>query len=522
VSRGGKEDCVRFRSKGHETALWLILAACCISCSSTEPYGFPGNFLFGTASSSFQIDMGCPTLPPGRCTDPNSDWYQFATSPETIESGLTYLSGEDPAEVGPGHWELYPGDFDLVADELSNNAFRMNIEWSRIFDAPTDEIRGFESLRAAANQYALEHYHQVFAALRQRGLKPMVTLNHYTLPVWIHDAVGCHLSLGSCTERGWLDSDRLLREITKFSSFVAKEFGGEVDLWSTVHNSVTIWLTGYLLPTSTKVNPPAVWLQVAEAKAVYAALIEAHARMYDAVKENDLVDADGDGVNAMVGITFPMSPTRPQNPDEHYDRQGAENVFYLWNSVWLNAYVLGEFDRDMDGNAEFVEELAGRMDYLGLNYSLVIYIKGTRYPTFPEISPLSTFDPLVQDSREEPQGLYEMLMHLNETYGLPVIISESGVDDRHDDGRAPEYIVQHLVQVQQAMDDGVDVRGFMYGNLLDGFSWQNGTTFKYGLYAVDPTDPARNRRARQGAATYATIASQRDIPEELIFSYPLD
>jgi len=60
-----------------------------------------------------------------------------------------------------------------------------------------------------------------------------LTINHYTLPLWIHDGNACHQSLSTCTARGWLDKDRTVREIAKYAGFVAREFGAEVDLWAT-------------------------------------------------------------------------------------------------------------------------------------------------------------------------------------------------------------------------------------------------------------------------------------------------
>src|SRR5262245_45090891 len=160
----------------------LCLLALLWGCgSSGEDLSFSRGFLFGTAVAGFQVDMGCPTLPASACEDPNSDWYQFITSPVT--NGV--LSG-DPASAGPGEWELYASDLDLVSQGLGGNAFRMSFEWSRIFPTATDAAEGYDALKALANPDALAHYHAMLAAVRARGLKPLVTLNHYTLPTWIH------------------------------------------------------------------------------------------------------------------------------------------------------------------------------------------------------------------------------------------------------------------------------------------------------------------------------------------------
>src|SRR5262249_35045608 len=153
-----------------------------------------------------------------------------------------------------------------------------------------------DALRAWADPGALTYYHALFAALKARGLTPMVTLNHYTLPVWIHDAYGCHVDLAHCAPRGWLDHDTTVREIAKYAGFVAREFGGEVDLWATENEPFTaVAVAGYFSGFGQRSVPPGVGFDAQSTLAATLALIDAHARMYDAVKANDTADADGDG-----------------------------------------------------------------------------------------------------------------------------------------------------------------------------------------------------------------------------------
>ncbi len=151
-----------------------------VAADTPSPGAFSDGFLLGAATAGFQVEMGCPTLADDVCVDAASDWYVYMTSPETLDSPLTFLNGEDPAEVGPGHWELYESDYDLARDELGLNAFRMGIEWSRIFPTSTVGVEGHDALKAMANAEAVATYRAMFEGLRARGLKPVVTLNHYT------------------------------------------------------------------------------------------------------------------------------------------------------------------------------------------------------------------------------------------------------------------------------------------------------------------------------------------------------
>ncbi len=508
----------------------LLVLACCSDDTPTdstpakEARTFPAGFLFGAATAGFQVDMGCPTLPTSTCTDPSSDWYAFATSPDMIADPENHLSGQAP-EVSPGHWELYEQDFDRLRDEVHGNAFRMSIEWSRIFPTPTDGIEGHAALAAVASAPAIQHYHEVFAALRARGITPLVTLNHYTLPTWIHDAVGCHQDLATCSPRGWLDADRTVHEIAKYAGFVADEFGGDVDLWATENEPFAVVLPGYIFPTPQRTNPPAVSLAFTEAKIVMNALIQAHARMYDAIEGADTADADGDGDPAVTGLVYAMTPMTPHDPENELDVLGAKNLFYLWNMVFLNAVAKGDLDADMTGDAVHQADLENRMDYIGVNYYVSASVIGATTPFFPELSPLSTFNPLTIQQTTSARGIYDMIQIVHRDLGLPVIVTENGVTDPEGGAVGSAFITQHLSWVSRAVRDGADVRGYFYWSLMDNYEWNSGMDdpqYLMGLYAVDKDDPTKARVARSSVATYASIIDALGIPEDLAAKYPAD
>lgn len=501
-----------------------LTAACSSSDSATatppESFDFPKGFLFGASIAGFQADMGCPTLDAATCDDPNSDWYQFVTSPVTVGDGSDYLSGQPPS-VGPGHWELYDEDNDRLANELHASGFRFSLEWSRIFPTATDGIDGYDALKQLASKPALDHYHALLAGLKARGIKPLVTLDHYTLPTWIHDAVGCHQDLDHCSPRGWLDKERTIAEIAKYAGFCAREFGGEVDLWATLNEPFAVVLPGFIFPSGDRSNPPAVGLRFAEAKKVLVALIEAHARMYDAVKANDEVDADGDGKASEVGVVYAMAPVVPADPTYDVDVQGAKNLFYLWNMVFLNGAAKGDLDENLDGTIVHRDDLANRMDYVGINYYTRITTTGTAQPFFPDLSPLSTFNPLTAKRWEDyPRGIYEMAMIVKDQLGLPAIVTENGAADPNDDGTGPSYLVRHLEWLSRAIHDGADVRGYFYWTLMDNYEWNHGMDVRMGLYAVDKDDPQKTRVARKAVPVFAAIAQAGAIPDELVAKYP--
>ncbi|MCA9524298.1 MAG: glycoside hydrolase family 1 protein, partial [Myxococcales bacterium] len=254
--------------------------------SVDETWRFPTGFIWGSATAGFQIDMGCPTLSASVCEDPNSDWYAYVTDPATLASSSTHLSGDLPS-TGPGFYELYEADLDRVRDELHNNGFRFSFEWSRIFPTATDGVEGYDALREIANPVALEAYHAQLAAMKARGITPLATVIHYTLPLWLHDAVTCHTDFASCTKRGWVDRERAVREAAKYGGFLAREFGEAIDWWVTLNEPYQVMLFGYLLPNAERTNPPALTLKINEAKIVIRGLFDAALRVSKTNKDND-------------------------------------------------------------------------------------------------------------------------------------------------------------------------------------------------------------------------------------------
>ena len=482
-----------------------------------EGLRFPEGFVFGTAIAGFQADMGCPSLTPSECSDRASDWYQFTTDRATTTSPGAHLSGQDPERVGPGFWELFSEDIARADEQLHNGGLRFSLEWSRIFPTATDGVQGHEALRALADPRALARYHAMLTELNARGMQPVVTLNHYSLPVWIHDAVGCHEDFDNCSPRGWVDSERTIREITKYAAFCAREFGAQVDVWATLNEPLQNMLFGYLMPGEERSHPPAVSLKTTAARVVFNALIEAHARMYEVVKRHDTVDVDGDGHASFIGLVYPLVPIVANDPGWFLDNQAVQDVDYLWNRAFLRAVALGEYDEELNGESVYREDLAGRMDYIGVNWYFSMRVSGLGFSFLPQLTSKLTANPLnFEKIPNGPGALIKNLAWINQELGLPAIITENGVPDPGDDGTGPRYLVENLRELALAIEGGADVRGYFYWTLMDNFEWNHGMDERMGLYAVDAQDPLKRRVPRQTVETFAEIARWGVLPEHLL------
>ncbi len=503
---------------------WTLALALAAACSSPKPDPhFPPGFLFGAAIAGFQVDMGCPTIPAEKCDDPNSDWYQFVTDPRMLAiKDQIGLSGDPPSD-GPGFFELYPQDLARAKNDAKLDAVRLSIEWSRIFPTSTVGVNGYDALKAIASKDGIAYYHHIFATMKELGLTPLVTLNHYTLPTWIDDGVGCHLDFNHCTKRGWLDP-QTVTEIAKYAGFCAQEFGGEVDLWATENEPLAVVIPGYLAPSPERLNPPAVWLAGGgtDAKIVMMHMIQAHAAMYDAVKQRDRQDADGDGIDSRVGLVYNMEPLYPKDPTNPDDVSAAKNGNYLYNQIYLDATIQGQLDENLDGHEVYHPELANRMDFLGINYYSRTVVAGLHGPDVPKFSPLLNIDPLSIQEEAYPRGIYEMVKFASDRYHVPIIITENGTGASGDGENQVPCLVQHLEWLKRSIDEGADVRGYFWWTLMDNYEWNHGMgPYKMGLWAVSKLDPAKPRTPRPIVGVYARITTSREIPSDLAAQFPI-
>lgn len=498
---------------------WPCLAVLLLFACSNDR-SFPADFVLGTAVAGFQVDMGCPTLPAEKCEDRRSDWYGYITSTAAIARTQTHLAG-DPPSRGPGFYELYAQDLDR-AKSIGTDGFRFSIEWSRIFPESTVGIEDPAALDARANPEAMKYYRDLLAALKSRGIRPLVTLHHYTLPIWMHDGVGCTLDLDRCSPRGWLEPG-MVAEIAKYAGFVGRHFGADVDHWATLNEPLAVVIPGFLMPTAARTNPPAQLLRYEEGKQAIIAMIRAHAAMVDALRANDTVDADGDGRATFVGVVYPVAPVVPKDPSRALDVRAAENISYIYNDIFLNAVIKGELDEDIDGKGEVKPELVGRSDYLGLNYYFKVVVKGESSSFLPDFSPLLTFDPLALEQGEAfPEGLRTVLGKIKTSWPeMPVYITENGWDFASGYGQ-DKFLAEHLGYMLRAIhQDDVDVRGYYWWSLIDNYEWNHGMGMKFGLWAVDPMDPTKARTARPVVEAYRAVIEEGGLTDELAERFPL-
>lgn len=508
-------------------ALVALLAAAPASAARD----FPRDFLWGTASAGFQSEAG------GRPAnvDRRSDWYRFTSDPGLIADGV--VSGDRIAD-GPGFFHEWRGDLDRAARGLGNNAIRLGIEWSRIFPRSTAGVktgrrisgRELRRLDRLADHRELRRYRRILAGAQRRGLDVMLTLNHFTLPIWVHDPIAVRRAFAGVgaddpvptglKRAGWL-SRSTVGEFRKFAAYAAWKLHGDVDRWVTLNEPLVTVSQGFVsIPGVTGVKAPAI-LSYPAALRANENLGLANAAAYDAIHAQD--------PRAKVGFVQNMLDWRPQDPGSPADVASAANADAVLSRSFFEMAINGRYDTNANGAedpGEVRPGLAGKADFVGVNHYSPAYAKALGFPVTPTI-PLFDFVPTVAyEGHANPGGPpcptrcsdmgWEIdpagLRHVVEeaaAYGKPVYVTENGIDDADDDQR-PRYIRSYLRALAGAVADGTDVRGYYVWSLTDNYEWAEGYAPSFGLYGYDPDTLERERRGSAGV--YRRIARTGSLP----------
>lgn len=421
---------------------------------------FPLSFLFGTATAATQIEGGCTT----------SDWYAFSREPGHVRNGDTPL-------VACDSWNRWRDDFALQRS-LGLGAYRMSLEWARI-----------EPRAGEIDHGALDRYREMLGALRDSNIEPMVTLHHFTLPLWL-------------AREGGVLSAVFPERFARFARLAAGALGDLCRLWITINEPNVLATQGYLFglwPPGQRSLPAAI--------RAYYGLLEAHVAAYRAVKELR-------GDDARVGLAHHVRAATPARSGSIADRLAVEAITRLFNETFASAVcdgtMFGPFDALFRSRSGFRPvDARGTQDFFGMNY----YTRDVVHFSLAhgrELFIARTVPPGAERSdlgwEVYPAGLGELLRVWARRSGLPVIVTENGIADASDAKRA-RFLVLHLAEVARAIADGVAVTGYFYWSLLDNFEWAEGYEPRFGLVEVDYK--TQSRHVRQSAHTYSQIARER-------------
>lgn len=404
---------------------------------------FPDGFYWGAATASYQVEGNIF----------NTDWSKAASEGRV-----------PPAHRSSDHYNRYKEDFE-IAKSLSHNAHRFSLEWARI-----EPEEGKFDLKEIA------HYRDVLNELNKLGLRPYVTIWHFTLPLWF-------------SEKGGFERRDAHKIFKRYAEFVAKELGDLTTGMSTMNEPIVFASNGWLRGTwppfkrfslTDKVNitnsgkqydprPIKRLTHLFTYMRVVKNLAKAHKAAQKAIKK---VRPDMD-VSVITHIIL-----------FHADAKLLNRIIaWFANHHWTYA---------------FMNRVHAYCDSIGLNY----YI----HKKFGDAVQYEKTD---MDWDIYPEGLYDSLMMLTR-YKKPLFVSEAGIADKNDVHRAA-YIKKQVAAMWQAIHDGADVKGHMYWSLLDNYEWALGYEKCFGL--VEINYETLERKVRPSAYVYKKIIETNSVVE---------
>lgn len=450
---------------------------------------FPEGFVFGSATAAYQIEGA--VAEDGRRP---SIWDVFSHTP-----GRTV--GGDTGDVADDHYHRLDADLDLMAS-LGLQAYRFSIAWPRI----VPEGRG------AANRPGLDFYERLVDGLRTRGITPIATLYHWDLPQVLED------------EGGWTVRSTA-EAFGEYAGVVAQALGDRVDTWTTLNEPWCAAFLGY----GSGVHAPGRTDPLAALQAAHH-LNLAHGLGVQAIR------AALPG--ARTSVTMNLHVFRPEGPT---GAAAARRLDAVGNRIFLGPMLDGAYPADLLEDTagitdwSFVQDddlaaIRQPIDVLGVNYYSTSHVR-LRDGDAPNGAPASPwpgadgveFLPLEGPLTEmgwniDPAGLTDLLVAMHERYpGLPQMVTENGaafadvVEDGavHDADRI-DYLHRHFAAAQDAIAQGVDLRGYFVWSLMDNFEWSFGYSKRFGIVRVDYD--TLERTPKDSARWYAELIRTGELP----------
>ncbi|WP_018680178.1 GH1 family beta-glucosidase [Actinokineospora enzanensis] len=453
---------------------------------------FPADFLWGSATSSYQIEGA--TEVDGRGP---SIWDTFARGEGNVIGGHT----GDPA---CDHYHRYREDVALLA-ELGLPAYRFSIAWPRVMpDGRRVEPRG------------LDFYDRLVDELVAHGITPIPTLYHWDLPQALQDA------------GGWVNRD-VPSWFADYALVVGDRLGDRVRDWITINEPLCSAFLGY----GTGVHAPGL-------RDARQAVIAGHHHLLGHGLAATALRAHA-RPDTKVAVALNFAPPLTDSDDAEH-REAARRFDAVHNRFFLDPVLGRGYPPDLRADLAHLgalesairdgdEEMIGRpLDWIGVNYYAPSRVIPTPDPlqesncglpglrgvdVLPARGPLTTMD-----WEQDPVAFADLLLWLGEHCApVPLIVTENGssfedtvdADGRVRDTDRTHYLAEHLHAVHAAIAGGADVRGYLAWSLLDNFEWSFGYTRRFGLVHVD--FDTQRRRIKDSGRFYAEVVAANAVPD---------
>nr|QJC44967.1 beta glucosidase 4 [Stevia rebaudiana] len=446
---------------------------------------FPRNFLFGTASSSYQFEGAY--LADGKGL---SNWDTFSHTPGNIVDGSN-------GDIAVDHYHLYLKDVELM-EYLGINTYRFSISWARIL--PKGRFGN-------VNFAGIKHYDKFINSLIEKGIQPFVSLTHYDMPQELEDRYG-----------GWL-SPQIQKDFAYYASICFKYYGDRVKYWVTINEPNVAAIRGYRSGIYPPARCSASFGNCSSGDSEREPFIVAHNMILSHSAALNLYRSKyQDKQKGNIGIAINAVWYEPFSNSSH-DKLAAQRALSFYMNWILDPIILGHYPKEMKDILgcllpEFSDDdLKNGLDFIGINHYTSFYAKDclhskcvqgpgiTKTEGYYLRTAIKNNIPIGEPTAVDwlyvyPEGMEKTLTYLKNRYNnTPMFITENGfgVMNQPDssiysllnDDKRVEYMTSYLDALVSAIRQGADVRGYIAWSFLDNFEWSSGYTIRFGLYHVD-------------------------------------
>ncbi|CAI9087789.1 OLC1v1021958C1 [Oldenlandia corymbosa var. corymbosa] len=472
----------------------MLLCLCDMSFSvpletNLHQFILPNNFLFGTASSSYQFEGAFSSEGKGL-----SNWDIFSHQTGNILDGSN-------GDVAVDHYHRYLEDINLMKD-LGVNSYRFSLSWARIL--PRGRFGN-------VNMAGIEHYNKLIDALLQKGIYPFVSLTHYDIPQELEDRYGA-----------WL-SPKVQDDFRYYAEICFKYFGDRVKHWVTFNEPNVVAIRGY----RSGIYPPGRCSALfgncssgdSEKEPLIAAhnMILSHASAVDTYRTRYQKTQGGS-----IGIVINAIWYEPFS-DSSEDKSAAERAQSFFMNWFLDPIIFGRYPAEMQQilgsqlptfSRKDLNLMRHGVDFIGINHYTSFYAKDCLYSACQSGGPgvskpegyflrtaVKDGIPIGESTDVDwiniyPPGMENVVTYIKDRYNnTPMFITENGLGQLSNprlsatdfvfDYKRVEYMNSYLISLASAMRKGADVRGYFAWALLDNFEWISGYAVRFGLHHID-------------------------------------
>ncbi|ACL69240.1 glycoside hydrolase family 1 protein [Halothermothrix orenii] len=422
----------------------------------------PQDLLLGAATSALQIEGG----------DKNNNWYQWCEEGH-IKDGSHCLNAND-------HWNRYREDIELIK-KLGLETYRMGLEWSRIEHQP-----------GKFSKEGIEHYRDEITLLLENGVVPLVTLHHFSHPLWL------------VNKGGW-GNKKVVDYFKRYTEYVVENLGDLVSDWITINEPNVFLYNGYV----EGIWPPGknnIFSMFRAMKNMIKAHIVSYKTIHQVRSKHNFEGETRVGVANHVRLFDPAGNKKIHGIP-------ARLLDYFFHRLVMEGMARGKFMFPIGTGGHPLGE--GRYyDFIGINYYTRDIIKFTLNPAslFARMEVKEGADTSDLGWEIYPVGLKRVCRKYYEEYQAPVFITENGICDKGDTKRG-HFIYDHLKEVVKLINEGIPVERYYYWTLIDNFEWIEGESARFGLIHND--FKTQKRSIRISGYFYGKICKTKEITPEM-------